>query len=80
MSQSIHGDDLPADLIKIIAESAIGNILPNEAGIKIADIDVTKFMESLVIYIVRRDHLVHDAGIEVGKQIANGDLEPEEEQ
>lgn len=36
-------------------------------------------MERLTPYIVRREHLAHDAGIEIGKKIALGDIEPEEE-
>lgn len=70
MSDSIHGDTLAKDLNEIVVGA-----LP-ELSVE----QYKKLMEPLVIYVVRRDHLVHDAGIETGKQIANGDLEPEEEQ
>lgn len=82
MTQNIHGDELANDLQRMIDESLI------EAGMDAMitgnTLKVKPFkpilMEKLVIYIVRRDHLVHEAGVKVGKKIANGDLEPEEEQ
>lgn len=72
---SIHGDTLAADLSKMIDDSIIAR--GKNSGLPA--IDKPKLMESLVMYIVRRDHKIHDAGIETGRALEKGDLEPEEE-
>lgn len=52
-------DDMPGDIIKLVHEY-IGS-----------PVDHTKFIEALVMYIVRRDGLVKDAGIELGKKLGH---------
>lgn len=68
-----------ADLEKMIDESVIAR--GRNSGLPA--IDKPKLMQSLVIYVVRRTHLGWDLGykkgVEDGKSIERGDLEPEEE-
>lgn len=91
MANKPKEDNLDKDLIEIVdASFKFGNKRFNdyqpEKKLTTRDLQTLhqqfltdELLQRLSIYIVRRDHLVKDAGVELGKELAEGNLEPEEE-
>jgi hypothetical protein len=63
-----HADDLPRDLHEII-EASVTVVMSEDGAVQSLNVDKELLTIKLIMYIVGRDHMIHEHGIRIGKGI-----------